>query len=648
MKRELYVSTPSVQQLSITAPVDKGGTGGTTSAEVAVSLGGILTATIGQAGGPVKQEVGGGVAKTALPSAVPLGATMDGPQDFYVGSSNTLSITNYDANTSYAVSASAGTISINGSNVTFVAPATPQAVTLTIGGRQVVANVIALAPVRPKITVPTYGSTNQALTGLQITGNAFQIPSGTPSHQQSDWQLATDPNFNNIVQQSLNDTVNKTTWTVNGLTALTIYYVRVRYKDTNLGYSNWSNAGKFTTSTFSGVNTEEAKIVSTTPVAGAQGGLSIKLTADGTRAIYGAWRDTAGATTNVGAGYVFVRSGTTWTMEQKLTPSDGVSGDQFGRYCDISADGTRIVMSSPNATVASTSTAGAAYVFVRSGSVWTQEQKLQGSPVVASARFGQSVSFNADGSRLAVGASADTATGTASAGAVYVFLRTGTSWAQEQKVVASDKTANWNYGGCVKLSADGTRMAVGSTNATTTVTSGAGAVYTYTRSGTTWTLEQKFFASDGTSGAAFGSYLTCNSDFSRIVVSAYSTTNGTVYSFTRSGSVWTQEQIIVPTDPASGNGFGTGVALTDDGSILYIGSWGSINGSLTLSGAAYVFTRTGSVWTQKTKLTQSDPLQGARFGSDIACSSDGSRIAVGAANASVGATTTAGAGYIFR
>jgi hypothetical protein len=115
---------------------------------------------------------------------------------------------------------------------------------------------------------------------------------------------------------------------------------------------------------------------------------------------------------------------------------------------------------------------GAVYVFARSGTTWAQEAYIKASNTGAGDYFGFSVSLSADGTRLAVGAfhedSAATGVGgdqasnaTLSSGAVYVFARSGTTWAQEAYIKASNTGTNDGFGGSVSLSADGTRLAVG-------------------------------------------------------------------------------------------------------------------------------------------------------------------------------------------
>lgn len=104
---------------------------------------------------------------------------------------------------------------------------------------------VSFAPNAPSFTNPTNGQTNVALSNT-FTASAFSSP-GVDTHYSSDWQIATDAGFSNIIKSATDDTVNKTSWPVTGLVDLTVYYARVRYKGANFGYGNWSTPVSFTT-----------------------------------------------------------------------------------------------------------------------------------------------------------------------------------------------------------------------------------------------------------------------------------------------------------------------------------------------------------------------------------------------------------------
>ncbi|MBI4701376.1 MAG: hypothetical protein HY744_09490 [Deltaproteobacteria bacterium] len=149
-----------------------------------------------------------------------------------------------------------------------------------------------------------------------------------------------------------------------------------------------------------------------------------------------------------GSAYVFVRSGATWTQQAKLLASDGAAGDEFGDSVSLSGD-TALVSAFGDDN--KSQDYGSAYVFVRSGAIWTEEAKLIASDGAKEDRFGDSVSLSGDSAL--VSASGDDNKGQDS-GSAYVFLRTGASWAQEAKLLASDGAAKDFFGCSVSIGGD--------------------------------------------------------------------------------------------------------------------------------------------------------------------------------------------------
>jgi hypothetical protein len=182
--------------------------------------------------------------------------------------------------------------------------------------------------------------------------------------------------------------------------------------------------------------------------------------------------------------YVFVRSGVSWSQQQKLAGADTVDRDGFG--WSVAVIGNTAVVGAPYKS-GTASQAGAAYVFARSGAVWSQQQKLTASDAAGGALLGWSVAVS--GETAVVGAYGDDDAGHAS-GSAYVFVRSSGAWSQQQKLTASDPAALSAFGASVSVS--GNTVAVGSPAAD----SEAGAAYVFSRSGSLWTQQQKLIASD--------------------------------------------------------------------------------------------------------------------------------------------------------
>jgi hypothetical protein len=169
---------------------------------------------------------------------------------------------------------------------------------------------------------------------------------------------------------------------------------------------------------------------------------------------------------------VFTRSGTAWTQQQELTAADAAAGDRFGDSVALSSDGSTALIGAD----AKASAAGAAYVFTRSGTTWTQQRELTASADATGDDLGVSVALSGDGGIALVGAA-----GTTSAtGAAYVFSRSGTTWTRQQRLAASDGAAGDRFGSSAALSSDGSTALIGAP----TRNSSAGAVYAFTRAGT--------------------------------------------------------------------------------------------------------------------------------------------------------------------
>ena len=206
------------------------------------------------------------------------------------------------------------------------------------------------------------------------------------------------------------------------------------------------------------------------------------------------------------------------------------------------------------------------------------------------------------------------------AGSAYVFARTGTSWAEEQKLTASDKSANAQFALCVALSGD---TAVIGSEGDDQGGSGSGAAYVFVRSGTSWSEQQKLVAADAAAGDWFGVSVAVSGDTA--AVGAFRDDlfggfdQGSVYMFDRSGSTWSQEQKLTSSEAADLDNFGSSVALS--GNTVLIGVVNGDEGTGFDQGSAYVFVRSGT-WLEFQKFVASDAELGDTFGSAVALDVD--------------------------
>ena len=386
---------------------------------------------------------------------------------------------------------------------------------------------------------------------------------------------------------------------------------------------------------------QQASLTATGGVAGDSFGYSVAI--DGDTAVVGAYNATmVGTTAGDGAAYVFTRTGTTWTPQQTLTASDAAAGDQFGVSVAISGD--TVLVGAGHATVGGNAGAGAAYVFTRTGTTWTQQQKLTASDAAAGDQFGHAVAL--DGDTALVGANFKLVGTYAHAGVAYVFTRTGTTWTPQQELTADDAAAMDMFGTSVAL--DGDTALVGAEFKLVGTYTHAGAAYVFTRSGAVWTQQQALTAgSDAAAGDLFGSSVALSGD-TALVGAAKKTVNGSsiagaAYVFTSSGTTWTQQAKLTASDAGANDQFGQAVAL--DGDTALVGAPGKTVGGSGGVGAAYVFTRSGTAWTQQWRMVASDGAASDSFGTSVALS-EGTALAGAYKATTVSGTAGPGAAYV--
>ena len=393
------------------------------------------------------------------------------------------------------------------------------------------------------------------------------------------------------------------------------------------------------------VASEQAKIHASDKQFGDNFGAAVSISGDGNTALVGAYLEDTGGT-DAGAAYIFTRSGTSWSQQAKIQASDKDQYDNFGYSVSISGDGTTALVGA----YAEDAAAGAAYIFTRSGTSWSQQAKIQASDKQAQDYFGISTSISSDGNTALVGAYAED-TGGSGAGAAYTFTRSGTTWTQQAKIQASDKQQGSLFAYSVSISGDGNTALFGAFGDGADV-SGAGAAYIFTRSGTAWTEQAKIQGSDKQLGDLFGRSVSISSDGNTALVGAYgedtgASAAGAAYIFTRSGTAWTEQAKIQASDAGASDFFGFFVSISSDGNTAIVGARGhdAIVGAFTIydTGAAYIFTRSGTTWTQQQKIQASDKEQSDQFGYSVSISSDGNTAIVG-----VFGEGTGGSAYIFE
>jgi hypothetical protein len=461
-------------------------------------------------------------------------------------------------------------------------------------------------------------------------------------------------------------------------------------------------------------------IKASNPTERAQFGDAVALSGDGNTLAVGARAEssaaagingnqTDGSAPSSGAVYVFARQGDRWLQQAYVKASNPGINDQFGSLVALSADGNTLAVSAHfedsraigvNGDQADNSMeqSGAVYVFARTGAVWSQQAYLKASNTGEAEdgdQFGFSLALSDDGNTLAAGAiSEDSAdvringnqadNSASSAGAVYVFVRAGTRWSQQAYVKSSSPNradANDLFGYSVGLSADGNTLAVGSYDeaGSSNVINGpednnapgTGAVFVFTRRGTSWSRQAYLKASTQDRADSLGAWVAISDDGNTVAAGAPDedslTTGintvetghsgrigtlddisvGAAYVFVRSGATWSQQASFKASNSGIEDWFGVRLALSGDGNTLAVsapnedGGARGINGrqddnSAGEAGALYLFTRAGTTWTFQSYVKGSNTDAFDEFGSGVALSRNGT-LAVGARSEGGGA-----------
>lgn len=351
--------------------------------------------------------------------------------------------------------------------------------------------------------------------------------------------------------------------------------------------------------------------------------------------------DSVGTNSGQGSVGIFALQGAGWTAQQRLTTGDGMAGANYGWSVDL--DGDTAVVGAPTDDAGALQPRGAAHVFARTGLGWSLQARLIAADAPENSRFGDEVAVSGD--TIAVSANQFTFSAGRFERFVYVFVRKGTIWQQQAKLAAPEVTAVTTFGSWLDI--DGDTLIASASRDQVGTNDQQGAAYVFVRSGGSWSLQARLVAADGAAGDQLGSGVALSGDTA--LVGAWldgvgaNLRQGSAYVFSRTAGVWSQQARLVAQDGGSESFFGIAVAL--EGDTALVGAPFAQVGVNTYPGAAYVFTRSGSDWSQAAKLASADGATGDRFG--LALDLAGGMALIGAPSTSVGSNSEQGAGYLF-
>ena len=338
----------------------------------------------------------------------------------------------------------------------------------------------------------------------------------------------------------------------------------------------------------------------------------------GSTAIVGSVGSDVGANSNQGAAYIFIHSGNSWTQQAKLNADDGAAFDNFGR--SVAIDGDTVIVGTTG-DVGLNDNQGKAYVFVRSGTIWTQQTMLTANDGTAQDFFGTSVAIS--GETAIVGATFDDVGANADQGSAYIFVRSKNSWSQQAKLTADNGAAFDNLGNCAAISGD--TVIVGAYFADVGGNANQGAAYIFARSDDRWIQEAQFTANT----ALFGNSVAIDGDTAVVGVFGddigANPNQGSAYVYARSGGGWTQQSHLTAADGEANANFGRSVGVSGD--TIVVGANSDDVGANVNQGSAYIFNKANSIWTERKKLIDHDGAAIDNFGISAAVS--GNKVVIG-------------------
>jgi hypothetical protein len=370
----------------------------------------------------------------------------------------------------------------------------------------------------------------------------------------------------------------------------------------------------------------------------AEQGHSVALSANGDTALIGspAYKELV-SEVFAGAAWVYVRSGSTWTLQAKLVGKEGSGDAQQGHSVALSADGDTALVGGPEDEGENEDYYGAAWVFRRNGTKWEQVGKklvASGPDATQKASQGSSVALSANGETALIGAEDNEEGGTRGVGAAFVFKSNGSEFKQQGgPLVGHHGTQTGLQGWSVALSGNGDTALIGGPKSEGEKGEReAGAAWVFAWTGSEWKEQAKLPQGTGTgleTGQGESVALSGDGDTALVGGPGYKDAIGGAWVYVRNGEKWEQQG-----PPLQGNDAGTleaddeglSVALSEDGDTALIGGPAD---DVSL-GAAWAFVRSGSTWSEQEKLGGTGAVSPSSQGASVALSADGGTALVGA------------------
>lgn len=350
------------------------------------------------------------------------------------------------------------------------------------------------------------------------------------------------------------------------------------------------------------------KLIGSNNIGAANQGYSVDISADGNTLVLGGYTDN----NSIGAVWVFIRNGTTWTQQgNKIVGSNNIGSSQQGYSVSISADGNTLAIGAPN----DNNGLGAVWVFIRVTGIWVEQIKITSTDTDPFSNFGSSVSLSADANTLAIGSPRSNG----SVGGCWIYNRVSNLWNPTIKLIGGTNAGSSFQGNAVDLSADGNTLAFGGLRDNNDI----GAVWIFTRNNGVWIQEQKILGL----GSRFGASISLSANGNTLAVGSYTNNPGNVSICNRKFNIWTIDVIELNIYFNNITYFliGLSVKLSANGKTLCVSSTRILNNP----GAAFIFTNCDNKWIQQgISLIPSDGVNNMTI-SSVSLNADGSTLVIG-------------------
>lgn len=515
-------------------------------------------------------------------------------------------IVGFNPKQKYIVSSTTGKAILINNIITYIAPAEGDRGIISVNGYNhsiIITDepvVASMAKIdKPVITVATTGCT------ASFNSSVFKTEGIDDQHYSSDWQIATDASFKSIIGSAINSKMCKTQWSINNLPINTTIYARVRHNGTKLGNSSWSDPISFITKPIYIHPSEEAKLITSDPSEKALLGVSTAMSSDGKTVAIGAHGASVNNQLESGKVYIFTKEQSKWTQTAIIVPEDGSSNDWFGHSVSMDATGTTLVIGAYGADVGNQQMAGKVYVYTRTELGWFPSTILISSEATANDSFGFSTTISASGNTIVIGAhmfGSDTHVGRA-----YVFTKTTSGWVEEAILGNPDKGINDQFGWSVAVDESETRVYVTAPCADYGDALAIGKVHIYYRS---------------------------NLNIKYIDKGINKTT-------------WNHEATLIASDHASKDHFGWAISVNKNSTTLAVSAPFARSGRKPRVGKVYIYTRNSISWTESLVIHSSDEMTNGKFGISICMNSYGDKLIISASHADNPGVPESGKVYIF-